>query len=796
VTRTTYGSPPPGERIRNHIVLTGVLQGIGCRPTVFRLATRLGLVGWVVNSTSGVHIEIEGAPEQCRRFRDTLPQEIPAPGRIETIRYRDVAPLGETVFRIESSLQDKRSITPIPPDVATCDACVGELFQPSDPRYLYPFITCTLCGPRFTVVRAFPYDRERTSMADFTMCPRCLAEYHTPADRRFHSQTNSCPHCGPSLTLVDRDGTGLTGDPMVESIRLLKDGNILAIKGIGGFHLACDALNHDAVDRLRKRKGRMEKPFAVMMPDMATVRRFCRANGQEESLLRSTVAPIVLLRDRDERVASNVAPWVGTLGVMLPYAPLHHLLFRHPALAPDRRLQALVMTSGNRAEEPIARGNEEALERLKDLVDGFLLHDREIVLRADDSIFRLIAGRSTVFRRSRGLVPGGFRHPLFLHPQAGEAADCEDGPEGSAASPVALATGGDLKGCLAVSKGDHIVPGPHVGDLGSPVAQAYFQQSIQILTDYLEAEPELVALDPHPEYFSNSLGREIGLPVTEVFHHHAHAVSLLAQAGQRGPALFAVFDGTGYGADASIWGGEFLMADLESFQRMGYLMPFPLPGGEAAIREPIRILSALLADNGMFPQECMPLLGPHRPHVALWLEAVRKGLNSPLTSSAGRLFDAAAAAAGFLRPVTFEGEAAMWLEGIADPHEMDEYPVRFSQECPIVADVRALIREVCRDMLSGSSPALVSARFHNSMAGLVAGIAGRLARSTGITTVGLTGGCFQNKLLTERTADRLRQRGLEVLLHEFIPPNDGGIAIGQAVSAIARHRAKRAADSR
>lgn len=788
MTRTTSQLSLPGDRIRNHIILTGVLQGIGCRPTVYRLATRLGLAGWVINSTSGVHIEIEGTAEQCRSFLEELPHEIPAPGRIDTTRLGNVSPLGETGFRIEASLEDQRSITPIPPDVATCDACVEELFQPSNPRYLYPFITCTLCGPRFTVVRGFPYDRERTSMADFIMCPRCLDEYHNPADRRFHSQTNSCPECGPKLVLVDLDGAGVPGDPVVQTLRFLEQGKVIAIKGIGGFHLACDALNEDAVARLRERKGRLEKPFAVMMPDVPTIRRYCEVNSREEQLLTSAVAPIVLLRTGVQRLAPNVAPLVGTVGVMLPYAPLHHLLFKHPeGAAEGRRLQALVMTSGNRSEEPIARDNEEAVTRLRDLADAFLCHDREIVLRADDSIFRVIADRSTVFRRSRGLVPGGFSLSSGAAPDACNPHECADPGTESATYPVVLATGGDLKSCLAVAKGEQIVPGPHVGDLGSPVAQAYFQQSVEVLTGYLEAVPEIVALDPHPEYFSNSLGREIGLPVTEVFHHHAHAVSLLVQEGIKGPALFAVFDGTGYGTDASIWGGEFLMADRESFQRMGHLTPFPLPGGEAAIREPARILAALLASHGSFPEEFMQLMGHYRENVPRWLEAVNRRLNSPLTSSAGRLFDAAASATGFLRQVTFEGQAAMWLEGIADPAEVEEYPVRFSREHPFVPDVRALILELCRDMLSGSSAERVSARFHNSMARLVADMLGKLSQTTGTTTVGLTGGCFQNRLFTERTVDRLRERGLEVLLHESIPPNDGGIAVGQAVSARARY---------
>ncbi len=766
------------DKVRKHIVLTGILQGIGCRPTVFRVATRIGLAGWVINTTSGVRIEIEGTREQCEQFSRELPDAIPFPGRIDETTIREIPTTGDACFRIESSLEGPRTITPIPPDVAVCPECVGELFDPDDPRYLYPFITCTLCGPRFTVVRSFPYDRERTSMADFVMCSRCEKEYNEPLDRRFHSQTNSCPECGPELTLTGREGEPLPGDPIPEAIRLLSEGKVLAVKGIGGFHLACDALNEDAVGVLRDRKGRVDKPFAVMMPDIETVKRYCFVDEDEESLIRSPVAPIVLLRARGERVAPNVSPGIETLGVMLPYSPLHHLLFRHPTVARESGPEVLVMTSGNRAEEPIARRNREALDRLKDLADIFLLHNREIMLRADDSIFRVIAGRKTVFRRSRGLVPGEF--PL--------ASDV--GRDNEEQARVILAAGGDLKNCLAIIKGDHAVPGPHVGDLASPVAQEYFQQSISVLTGYLEAEPEIVAVDPHPEYFSNSLARGMGVRVEEVFHHHAHAVSLLLEHGLRGPAIFAVFDGTGYGTDGTIWGGEFLKADLESFTREAQIGVFPLPGGEAAIRRPVRIMAALLASpgDGDLAEEFIPLTAEDPKRVSLWLEAVRKGINAPLTSSAGRLFDAAAAAVGFTDSVTFEGQAAMWLEGMADPEETGEYPVCFVTRKRLIMDPAALLIEVARDILGGSSRKRVAARFHNSMARAVVETVGRLAVKTGMDTVGLTGGCFQNRLLTERTAALLEEKGFRVLLHESVPPNDGGIALGQAICARERTR--------
>jgi len=776
-------------RVRKRLVLTGILQGIGFRPTVFRLATRLGLSGWVVNTTSGVRIEIEGPSSQCERFLLDLPEAIPFPGRIDRATEREVPPVGEQTFRIDSSLEGERLITPIPPDVAVCPECVRELLDPQNRRHLFPFITCTLCGPRFTVVRSFPYDRERTSMADFTMCPRCGEEYRDPADRRFHSQTNSCPECGPRLTLTDSSGRELLEDPIGGAIRLLNEGKVLAVKGIGGFHLACDALKEDAVQLLRQRKGRAEKPFAVMMPDLETIRRHCRVSKTEETLISSPVAPIVLLRASGEPVAPGVAPLMGTLGVMLPYSPLHHLLFRHPMISERERLRALVMTSGNRSEEPIAAGNEEALHRLRDLVDAFLFHDREIVLRADDSIFRVIAERPTVFRRSRGIVPGEFamerNTSMFGRERKNRDKTAADG---DSLHPVVLGSGGDLKNALAIVKGRHVVPGPHVGDLASPVGQEYFKKSVEVLTSYLEATPQIIAVDPHPDYFSTVLAREMQTPVEEVYHHHAHAVSLLFQHGLRGPVLCAVFDGTGYGTDGTIWGGEFLIAGVERFTRAGHLSLFPLPGGEAAIREPVRILAALLAQDGRFPAEFMPLLGDAMDRVGLWLEAAKKGLNSPSTSSAGRLFDAAASAIGFRRPVTYEGQAAMWLEGMAEPTETGCYPVGFVSDDPVVVDASALIRHVAMDLMDKTDPARVSARFHNSVAALIAETLLRISEKTGLKTVGLTGGCFQNRLLTERTLYKLESLGFHVLLHDAVPPNDGGIAVGQVVAARGRCR--------
>ncbi|MGC8908213.1 MAG: carbamoyltransferase HypF [Desulfomonilaceae bacterium] len=782
----------PAQRgvVRRRIELTGILQGIGCRPTVYRIASALGLAGWVKNTTQGVIIEIEGVAACCDEFSAQLARLLPAPGRIDAMTEYETAAVGEKDFQILPSSQGQRSITPIPPDVAVCPECVKELFDPANRRYLYPFITCTLCGPRFTVARSFPYDRETTSMADFKMCEDCLAEYVSPTDRRFHSQTNSCPHCGPRLQLTDAKGVPMPGDPAAAAIELLRDGKIVAVKGLGGFHLACDAHNESAVKELRNRKGREEKPFAVMMPDLATVGQYCAVSQDEEDILCSPIAPIVLLPAKGIMLAPSVAPHVKTLGVMLPYTPLHHLLFRHPHVPEADRPRVLVMTSGNRSEEPIAADNDEALERLGDLVDAFLMHNRDIVLRADDSIVRVIHGRPTVFRRSRGFVPREFS----VDPRA--AVDAQHAPRreyqpargetSQGAWPVILGAGGDLKNCPVVLVGDRVVPGPHVGDLASPSGYDYFRRSIQTLTDYLEAQPTLVAVDPHPEYHSSQLAQEGQEAIEYVYHHHAHCVSLLAEHKRFEPALFAVFDGTGYGPDATIWGGEFLLADAKGFERLGHLSRFPLPGGEAAIRDPLRILAALLAEDGQIPTLFLPFFDGRLAECALWLEAVKKGINSPITSSAGRLFDAVAAAAGFRGRVTFEGEAALWLEGLCDPNEEGYYETRLVEDYPAQIDCRSLVRAAAFDILSGAPPEIVAAKFHNSLAHAVADAMTRLSQRAGLRTVGLTGGCFQNKVLTEKTTDLLLEKKFTVLLHALVPPNDGGIAVGQAVAAMQR----------
>ena len=787
-----FRDSPPGTTplmlvSRKQLILKGTLQGIGFRPTVYRLATNHGLSGWVINTTEAVRIEIEGTDIQCEKFISELPGAIPPPGQIETFEVAEIDPIGGTGFNIQTSLATKREITPIPPDVAVCDMCVAELFDPHNRRHLYPFITCTLCGPRFSVVRSFPYDRERTSMADFVMCEECRSEYENPNDRRFHSQTNSCPKCGPKLSLLDCHGNRISGDPILESIRLLKSGMVVAIKGIGGFHLAVDALNDVAAQRLRGRKGRAEKPFAVMASGVQEALAYCSIDSDELQALTSAAAPIVPLRTQGKKAPTSIAPFVGTLGVMLPYAPVHHLLFKHPYFRETDSLSLLVMTSGNKSEEPIAAGNEEALERLGLIADAFLVNDREIVLRTDDSIVRVINGRPSVFRRSRGYVPmsfpvddaGGVRTTGIIDSGLSGQPEIERRRE-----PTVLGVGADLKNAPAILDGKYLTPGPHVGDLESPEAQDYFLRSIETLTSYLEVTPSIIAYDPHPAYFSSNLATHNEKFLVPVFHHHAHAVSLLFEHGLNEPTLFVVFDGTGYGEDGTIWGGEFLLADRHSFQRLARLSLFPLIGAESAIKEPLRIAAGILAisNAGVIPESAMGLFRDLTPKPALWLEALKKGINCPLTSSAGRLFDAAAAIAGFRRSVTFEGQAAMWLESIVDGSENGSYEIHFREADILECDVEYLLRAMADDAIRGTSSNKLSARFHNSMADLIVKTVRRISGGSSSNMVGLTGGCFQNKRLTELTADKLQKAGFNVLRHGAVPVNDGGIGIGQAVA--------------
>jgi hydrogenase maturation protein HypF len=692
----------------------GVVQGVGFRPFVYRLARAHGLGGYVLNDGDGVLIEVEG-PE-LDAFARELVSRAPSLASVSALTAEPVAPLGETEFRIVESVASGHSAL-IPPDIATCDDCLRELFDPADRRFRYPFINCTQCGPRFTIVRSVPYDRPNTTMAGFPLCDQCRCEYEDPLDRRFHAEPIACPVCGPRLSM-----------PLEEAVAALDQGAILAVKGLGGYHLACNAADEAAVSRLRARKHREAKPFAVMSGQPGLLG---YVNKAELRLLRSRERPIVLLRRAPGAlVAESVAPASPWLGVMLPYTPLHHLLYRDFG-------GPLVMTSGNLSDEPIAFQDDEARRRLAGIADAFLTHNRPIHRRCEDSVVR----RSFPVRRSRGFAP----LPLPL----------------SSSQPL-VAAGAELKStfCVATSEGAFL--SPHLGDLDSETAYRAFVDDLELYLDMLGVRPELVACDLHPEYLATKWAHEQGLPLIEVQHHHAHAAACLAEHREEGPALALVFDGTGLGTDGTIWGGELLRCDLASFERVAGLDPIPLPGGEAAIREPWRVAAAHLERAGLTVE------WPRWPIVRESLKA-----NAPLSSGMGRLFDAVAAVLGFHRETTYEGQAAIELEQLAAEEPADPWPWRFGGSTELVT-------QCYLEAVQGREPAWIAASFHETVA---ASAAARCAEAATSETVILSGGTFQNVRLLRSTRERLEALGFRVLTHRLVPPNDGGISYGQAAVA-------------
>jgi hydrogenase maturation protein HypF len=702
---------------RRRIRARGVVQGVGFRPFVYRLARDHGLGGFVLNDGDGVLIEVEGAG--LDGFANELVSCAPAIASLDSVTAESLAPLGETDFRIVESVAQGRSAL-IPPDIATCDLCLTELFDPTDRRYRYPFINCTQCGPRFTIVRSVPYDRPNTTMAGFPLCAECRREYEDPADRRFHAEPIACPVCGPTLSM-----------PLDDAVALLDQGGILAVKGLGGYHLACDAADEAAVARLRSRKHREAKPFAVMS---GYPQQLVELDEVELELLRSRERPIVLARRRTGApVADSVAPGSPWLGVMLPYTPLHHLLWSDFG-------RALVMTSGNLSDEPIAFEDEEAGRRLTGVADAFLAHDRPIHRRCEDSVVR--AGFP--IRRSRGFAPS----PLPL----------------ASVRPL-VAVGAELKSTFCVVTGEGAYLSPHLGDLDSEAAYRAFVNDLQLYLDMLDVRPEAVACDLHPEYLATKWAHEQGLPLVEVQHHHAHAAACLAEHGEDGPALALVFDGTGFGTDGTLWGGELLRCDLETFERLAWLEPAPLPGGEAAIREPWRVAAAHLERAG--------LVVPWRR----W-SAVRESLkaNAPLSSGMGRLFDAVAAVLGFGGEAVYEGQAAVELEQLAADVSADPWPWRFG-------DATGLVTQCYVAAAEGRNPAWIAASFHETVA---ASAAAACTESGASETVVLSGGTFQNVRLLRSTTERLTSAGFRVLTHRLVPPNDAGVSYGQAAVAARR----------
>jgi hydrogenase maturation protein HypF len=703
--------------------VSGIVQGVGFRPFVYGLARARELGGFVRNDARGVVIEVEGAKENIDRFTVALVELAPPLARIATLEESDIEPRGEREFTIAQSAAEGERTALVPADIATCDDCLRELFDPADRRYRYPFINCTNCGPRFTIIRAVPYDRANTSMASFEMCEACRREYEDPANRRFHAEPTCCPDCGPRLSLE-----------LEEAVSLLRAGKIVAIKGLGGYHLACDAANEQAVTRLRERKQREEKPLAVMTssPELLV-----ELEPEEEALLRSAERPIVLARRRaDAPIATAVAPGTEWLGVMLPYTPLHHLLCADFG-------GTLVMTSGNLSDEPIAFENDEAVRRLGVVADAFLSHDRPIERRCEDSVVRA----AFPIRRSRGYAPMALPLPV------------------GARAPL-VATGAELKNTFCVVRGDQAFLSPHLGDLDTELAYRAFQTDLELYLAMLSVEPELLACDLHPDYLASKWARGQELELIEVQHHHAHAAACLAENGETGPALALVLDGTGYGPDGTIWGGELLRCDLAGFERVSHLDPVPLPGGEAAVREPWRIAAAYLERA----ERPVPF--------ADWLR-VRESLkvNAPLSSGAGRLFDAASALLGVRERVSYEGQAAIELEQLAGHVEAEPYRCREEDGRILGADLVAGAHD---DLAAGRDRAEIAAAFHE---GVALAFAEACARAAEPKTVVLSGGCFQNLRLLASVRRRLEEPGFRVLVHSLLPPNDACISFGQAAVA-------------
>ncbi len=753
------------ERIARKLTVRGIVQGVGFRPFIYQLAVRYDLAGDVANTSSGVIIHAEGPLAEIASFTAAIKKEKPPLAYITDVISESAKVRGTDLFVITASRQQSSRSALISPDVSICEDCRAELFDPDDRRFRYPFINCTNCGPRYTIIDDIPYDRPKTSMRHFTLCPHCQAEYDNPLDRRFHAQPNACPVCGPQCTLCDANGRPVDAkDPVAAAARLLKQGRILAIKGLGGFHLAVDAENGAAVERLRKRKHREEKPFALMSSDLATIETYAFPDDADRRLLSSIQRPIVLLEKKQPNtIAAAVAPRNRYFGVMLPYTPLHCLLF-------GEGFTALVMTSANLSDEPICIDNEEAFTRLSGIADHFLVHDRGIYLRSDDSIVRQCAGEARFLRRSRGYVPV----PVFVNRKL----------------PPILACGAGLKNTLCLTKEDRAFLSQHIGDLENRETLDFFELTVRHLQRILDIEPEIVAHDLHPDYLSTqyALGRA-DAQLVGIQHHHAHIVSAMAENRLDGPVIGLAFDGTGLGTDGRIWGGEILISELHDFQRAGYIDYVPMPGSNAAIKEPWRMAVSYL--DRVFGDRAADLDLPLFKTVTgdragVILQMIAKGFNSPETSSLGRLFDGVAAMIGIRETVRFEGQAAMELEMAVDPAEKGHYDWQWhqaSETCRI--NPGPIVRGVVADCGKGVPVPLIAARFHNTLTLLFTELCDEIRRTTGLDRVVMSGGVFQNATLLTGLTAALAKKGFKVYSQKLVPANDGGISLGQAVAAAA-----------
>jgi hydrogenase maturation protein HypF len=757
------------------IKIKGIVQGVGFRPFIYDLATKHHLNGSVLNNTTGVVIEIEGTQQDMDNFVSDIKRQAPPLSRIESIRIRKLPAKGYDRFTIEASVAQEGKSVLISSDVAVCDACLEELRDSADRRYRYPFINCTNCGPRFTIVKDVPYDRDKTTMHEFKMCPLCQEEYEDPANRRFHAQPNACPTCGPQVELVESSELRVVcqkQDAVNETIKLLKRGKIVAIKGLGGFHLACDARNEEAVTALRTRKYREDKPFAVMAKDVKSVRSFCHVNETEEKLLLSRRRPIVLLEKKsDSLIANTVAPGQKSYGVMLPYTPLHHLLLDRDAMR--RTPTILVMTSGNRSDEPISYENEEALSRLRNIADYFLMNDREIHTRCDDTVTRCFDNEEMILRRARGYVP----EPIELPFEAKEHI---------------LACGAELKNTFCVARDGYAFMSHHIGDLENLETLGSFEHGIEHFKGLFSVNPKIVAHDLHPEYLSTKYARKLKTlwragaspapTIVNIQHHHATR-----------KVIGVAFDGLGYGNDGTLWGGEFLVADFSGFERIGHFKYVRMPGGAQAIREPYRMAVSYLHD--VYGRDAFDLGIEFTERIGMkkWrvlTNVIDKHINAPLVSSVGRLFDAVAALLGVRDTVNYEGQAAIEFEMIADSECSSHYDYDIklkSSRSPasdmLIVDPARTFSGIIADIKSHTDASTISAKFHNTLASIVTDVVTRIGKTSGISEVCLSGGVFQNMLLLRNSVDKLRKAGFNVHLHHKVPPNDGGISLGQVAIA-------------
>jgi len=748
---------------RVRITASGRVQGVGFRPTFYRALTELGCAGQVRNTPEGVVLEVEGGASVVAQVVQDFRRMAPPRAVVVELHVEELEPTGQKGFAIEESSAAGRSLLPIPPDLATCKECVAELKDPGDRRHSYPFSTCTACGPRFSIARSLPFDRPTNSMDEFAPCPACELEYRSPADRRFHAQTISCPDCGPRLALLSTAGEPI--EPPLERAReMLLAGSIIAIKGIGGFHLACDAMRAAAVNELRRRKNRPHKPLAIMVQSIEQCRRICEVDDQEEELLLSPQAPIVLLKKKlDCPVCDEVAPALGHLGVMLAYSPLHRLLFKDERMPP-----ALVMTSCNRAEEPIAISEEDVLRELADVVDGVLTHNRQIVNRCDDSVVASAGGWTFPLRRSRGYVP----EPIMLK-QSG---------------PSVFATGAMLYNTFALTTGRRVFLSQHIGDVSDADNASHFARCFESFSRLLRLQPQVIACDMHPDYpttaFARELSARLGLELVQVQHHHAHIASCLAENGCDGPAIGVSMDGTGYGEDGTIWGGEFMVADMAACTRAYHLECVPMPGGDQAVEHTDRMAVSHLA-HALGPEEALRRMGPVMEEglCRLTLQVMDTPRFSPATSSCGRLFDAVSALLGIRRLATYQGQAACELEACCCEGEQGAYEFGYDGQSILLGGI---LQGICADLDSGSPTGVIAARFHNSVAAIIVETCIRVRRERGMSRVALSGGVMQNRYLLRRAVPALRAKGFEVLTHSVVPPNDAGISLGQAACAIAR----------